>query len=112
MQKGDGMKKIIVTAVVIVAGTMVPFGASPAAEQAGETLFKQHCMACHPGGSNIINPKKTLQKNVREANNIKTANDIIKLMRNPGPGMTEFDKNTISDKSAKEIAEYVLKTFK
>ena len=106
------MKKLVVSAVVIVASSMVPFGASPAAEQAGETLFKQHCTACHPGGSNIINPKKTLHKNVREANGIKKADDIIKLMRNPGPGMTKFDKNTISDKSAKEIAEYVLKTFK
>jgi cytochrome c6 len=33
-------------------------------------------------------------------------------MRNPGPGMTKFDKKEISDKEAKAIAEYVLKTFK
>jgi cytochrome c6 len=33
-------------------------------------------------------------------------------MRNPGPGMNRFDAKTISDKDAKEIAEYILKTFK
>jgi cytochrome c6 len=32
-------------------------------------------------------------------------------MRNPGPGMTAFDEKTIPDTDAKEIAEYVLKTF-
>ncbi len=108
------MKRILVIAgaiAVISAGATALFGSSSAADQAGETLFKQHCAACHPGGTNIINPQKTLQKKVREANNVKTADDIINLMRNPGPGMTKFDKNTVSDKSAKEIAEYVLKTF-
>ena len=108
------MKRILVIAgaiAVVSAGATVFFGSSSAADQAGETLFKQHCAACHPGGTNIINPQKTLQKKVREANNVKTADDIINLMRNPGPGMTKFDKNTVPDKSAKEIAEYVLKTF-
>jgi cytochrome c6 len=33
-------------------------------------------------------------------------------MRNPGPGMTKFDKKTISDKEARAIADYILKTFK
>ncbi len=105
------MKKIIVAVAVIAAGTMVPFGASSAAEQEGERLFKQHCAVCHPNGSNVINPQKTLQKKIREANNVKTVDDIVNRMRNPGPGMTKFDKNTVSDKSAKEIAEYILKTF-
>jgi cytochrome c6 len=33
-------------------------------------------------------------------------------MRNPGQGMTTFDEKTIPDKEAKEIADYILKTFK
>ena len=40
------------------------------------------------------------------------AKDIIRNMRNPGPGMTVFDAKTIPDKEAKEIAGYILKTFK
>jgi cytochrome c6 len=78
----------------------------------GETLFKQHCASCHPDGGNIINPKKTLTKKDREANGIKSKDDIVKFMRKPGPGMTSFDDKILSDKAAKEIAEFILKTFK
>ena len=77
----------------------------------GEELFKAHCAACHPDGNNIVNPKKTLHKKDREANNIRKPEDIVKTMRNPGPGMTPFDKSAIPDKDAKTIAEYILKTF-
>lgn len=78
----------------------------------GETLYKQHCSSCHPDGGNIINPKKTLSKKDREANGIKSKDDIVKLLRKPGPGMTSFDDGILSEKAAKEIAEYILKTFK
>ncbi len=77
----------------------------------GETLFKQHCSDCHPDGGNIINPKKTLHKKDREANGVKTASDIVNKMRNPGPGMTQFDEKTIPEQDAKYIAAYILKTF-
>ncbi len=85
--------------------------AKEAKESKGEKLFMTNCKVCHPDGGNIINPKKTLHKADREANGVKTAQDIIKRMRNPGPGMTKFDEKTISNKDAHEIAEYILKTF-
>jgi cytochrome c6 len=78
----------------------------------GAKEFKEHCAVCHPDGKNIVNPKKTLSKMDREANGVKSAKDIIRNMRKPGPGMTAFDAKTISDKEAKAIADYVLKTFK
>lgn len=78
----------------------------------GAAGFKEHCAVCHSNGGNIINPKKTLHKADREANNVKTAADIIGKMRNPGPGMTKFDEKTIPDSEAKKIADYILKTFK
>jgi cytochrome c6 len=96
----------VVSLVVIAASTGIADEANT-----GESLFKQHCAVCHPGGGNIVNPKKTLHKQDREANNVKTAADIISKMRNPGPGMIKFDENTIPDKQAKEIAEYVLKSL-
>ena len=71
-----------------------------AADQPGEKLFKQHCTGCHPNGGNIVNPQKTLSKKDREANKVMTADDIVKLMRNPGPGMSKFDPKLISDKDA------------
>lgn len=77
----------------------------------GEKLFMQHCAACHKGGSNIINPAKTLHKEDLDEFGIKSTKDIIRLMRKPGKGMTKFDTSTIPDKDAKKIAEYILKTF-
>ncbi len=100
--------------LVVVATGIVCLAALPAissSEKSGEALFKQHCAVCHPDGGNVVNPAKTLHKKDRDANNVKTANDIIHRMRKPGPGMTMFDQKMISDKEAKEIAEYVLKTF-
>ncbi|HXX57360.1 MAG TPA: c-type cytochrome [Thermodesulfovibrionales bacterium] len=79
--------------------------------KSGEVLFKENCSPCHPDGGNIINPKKTLHKKDREANKVLTAEDIVKLMRNPGPGMLKFDEMTVSEKDAKAIAEYIIKTF-
>ena len=80
--------------------------------KSGEALFKQHCAVCHPEGGNIINPKKTLSKKDREANGVKAQDAIVHYMRKPGPGMTTFDEKAVPEKSAKEIAEYILKAFK
>jgi mono/diheme cytochrome c family protein len=78
----------------------------------GEALFKKHCAVCHADGGNIINAKKTLHSKALAASNITKPADIVKVMRNPGPGMTRFDEATLSAKDADAIAEYVLKTFK
>ena len=83
-----------------------------AKEGKGEVLFKQHCAVCHPDGGNVVNAAKTLSKKDREANGVKTAKDIMGKMRKPGPGMTQFDTKTISDKEAGAIADYILTTFK
>ena len=101
-----------VVIVVMVCGISVYAFAEKAATSAGEKLFMANCSVCHPDGSNIVNPKKTLHKKDRDANNVKTADDIMHRMRHPGPGMTQFDENAISNKDAHEIAEYIMKTFK
>ena len=82
-----------------------------ASEKTGEQLFKEHCALCHPAGGNIVNPKKTLHKNDLAANKIKSADDIIKTMRKPGPGMIAYDVKLIPDKDARKIADYILKTY-
>lgn len=102
------MKKQTLTlaAVTFVFATSAVFAAT------GEEMYKQHCASCHPDGGNIINPKYTLHKKDMAREGVKDAKGIIKLMRKPEAGMTAFDKKTISDKDAKAIADYVLKTFK
>jgi len=109
------MKKIILSAVVIVfvLGMGISVSAQKkAASKTGETKFNELCAMCHPDGGNIVNPKKTLHKKDRETNNVRTEADIIKIMRHPGPGMTMFDEKTVPDDQAKEIAKYILMTFK
>jgi cytochrome c6 len=115
LQGGFRMKKTIIMVIVTTAlcsFLSVEVSAEKAHGQSGAELFKTHCAVCHPDGGNIVNPDYTLRKKDRDKHNVKTASDIIAKMRNPGPGMTPFDKATISDDDAEEIAEYILKTFK
>lgn len=86
-------------------------GFSKEAAKSGEAIFKEHCAICHPDGGNIIKPEMTLHKKHLAAHGIKTADDIIRIMRNPGPGMPKFSENILSNEDAKKIAEYILKTF-
>lgn len=77
----------------------------------GQALFQQHCAVCHPGGGNIINPLKSLDGETLAANGIETVGDIVDNMRQPGPGMTRFDKGLLSDRDAGRIAEYILQSY-
>ncbi len=108
--------KRVVAVVVLIVFAMLTYGiqamATEGGKKSGEALFKENCSPCHAEGGNIINPQKTLHKKDLDANKIKKPEDIVKKMRNPGPGMTKFDEKTISGKDAKKIAEYILKTFK
>jgi cytochrome c6 len=115
-ERRESMKRSFITVMFAVAAagsiSVMFAGSVDAAQPTGETLFKQHCAVCHVDGGNLIAPQKTLHKKDREANNIKTAEAIIKTMRNPGPGMTQFNEKTMPEKDAKAIAEYILTTFK
>ena len=92
---------------VLFSNTLPVYAASE-----GEMAFNANCAVCHADGGNIIRPEKNLHKGSLAKNGIKTPADIVKNMRNPGPAMTKFDEKTIPDKTAKAIAEYILKTFK
>jgi len=98
-----------VVSSLTVAGVSAKEGSK---ESQGEKLFMKHCSKCHPDGGNVVTVTKSLNPKDREANKVKTEEDIIKLMRNPGPGMVKFGTKVISEKDAKAIAEYILKTFK
>jgi cytochrome c6 len=101
--------------LVVSVGLAIPAAGLYAAEKMeskGAKLFQGNCAACHPNGGNIIKPAVTLHKKDMDAHGVKTADDIVGKMRNPGPGMTRFDTKMISDKDAKEIAQYILTAFK
>ncbi len=105
------MKKslaVLMFSIFVCSVAAIGFAEDPT----GEELFKKNCAPCHVNGGNVVNAAFTLHKKDREAHGVKTAKDIVGKMRNPGPGMTKFDKKTISDKDAMKIAQYVMKTFK
>jgi Cytochrome c. len=102
---------VVVVSLSLAVPAAVLYGAEKK-EPKGAKLFREHCAVCHPEGGNIIKPALTLHKKDINAHGVKTANDIVGKMRNPGPGMTRFDTKSISDNDAKEIAEYTLNTFK
>ncbi len=108
------MKQILMPSVVVVFGGLfclyIPAQAAKASP--GEEAFVKNCAVCHVNGGNTINPAKPINKKALEAKGIRKPADIVRQMRNPGPGMTRFDEKTIPDKEAKAIAEYILKTFK
>ncbi|HMK55506.1 MAG TPA: c-type cytochrome [Dissulfurispiraceae bacterium] len=112
------MKRILSVSAAAVAMCILIAGGSMAEEKknakkiSGEAEFKKHCAVCHLDGGNVINPAKTLHAKDLKANGVKKASDVVAKMRNPGPGMTKFDKETVPDKEAKAIAAYVMKTFK
>jgi len=80
--------------------------------QTGEELFRQFCHNCHPDGGNVSDPKMTLHGSALRKNHITKPDDIVRIMRNPLSRMIRFDKETVSDKDARVIAEYVLTTFR
>ncbi len=98
--------------IVMSLGLVLIASAAQAAAPNGKALFRKNCAACHVNGGNVVNPKFTLSRKDRYAHGVKTVGDIVKKMRNPGPGMTKFTKKMVSDKDAMAIAKYIMKTFK
>jgi cytochrome c6 len=98
------MKKGLIAATLVCSFSL-PTSAAFAAEPNGEALFKAKCAVCHPDGGNIIKPTVTLK-------GIKDPKKITTKIRTGGGGMTAFDSKAVSDKDAKLIADYIIKTFK
>ena len=93
--------------------TSGPQSASSQAEQTqtAEALFRTFCYNCHPDGGNVTDPARSLHASAMRKNHITKPEDIVKIMRNPISRMIRFDADTISDRDARTIAEYVLNTF-
>jgi cytochrome c6 len=114
-QEGPMNSKTRFTTLTLMAAGLLfaacPGGAEPVGDDSGKALFEQHCAVCHPDGGNIINPEKPLDGATLAANGIETAEEIVATLRKPGPGMITFGPEVISDDEAREIADYILKTF-
>jgi len=98
------MNKGIILATLVLS-TALLISAASAATAGGEAVFKAKCASCHPDGGNIINPKETLK-------GLKDPKKIVSKIRKGGAGMPVFDAKAVSDAEAKQLADYIIKTFK
>jgi len=80
--------------------------------QSGEELFRQFCFNCHPDGGNVSEPEKSLHAAALSRSHISKPEDIVKIIRKPMSRMLPFDENTLSNRDARIIAEYLLSAFK
>ena len=112
------MTGLVLLVVMVFAFSTVLFADDKG--RTGEELFGQFCAPCHPKGGNILDSKKTLSRKDREENGVRTFEDILKKIRNPGAfnfhpskwsGMKIFDEKTLPDEDAGKIATYVIDTF-
>lgn len=110
-EKKEQLLNVVSTPAVAGVEDKSPPAAPVAKAKDGQALFQKYCAVCHPGGGNIINPNKWLDKESLAANGIVTAGDIVSLMREPRPGMSAFSKDLLSDRDAGRIAEYILQTY-
>lgn len=106
------MKHVFALFMVLAGGVVSCTSSEQGTRIDGKADFDLYCSGCHPNGGNVTNPGKTLMKMSREANGVKSAGDIVRRVRKPGPGMKQYGKEELSDARAGAIAEYILKTFK
>ena len=82
--------------------------------KSGGALFEEFCSRCHPNGGNVINPQKNLKEATRAANNLKTEDQLVAYLLNPGPGMPRLihRDQELSETSARTIIRFIMRTFK
>lgn len=90
---------------ILTLGFGSPVMAASAAD--GADVFLANCAACHAGGQNVVEPTKTLQKDVLVANGKFSAEAIIAQAINGAGAMPAFG-GTISSDQIANVAAYIL----
>lgn len=81
------------------------FAAGDAAS--GANVFKANCNACHLGGKNVVNTRKTLNKSDLEKYGMYSADAIITQVTNGKGAMPRFG-GRLTPKQIEDVAAYVL----
>jgi len=100
----ENLKRILVSVAV---SCLAPSIAMAADIENGERIFSANCSACHAGGNNVINPEKTLKKDVLEANGMNSVNAITYQVTNGKNAMPAFG-GRLDDSDIEDVANYVL----
>lgn len=73
----------------------------------GERIFVVNCSSCHIKGNNIINPDKTLKKEILAVNGMNNLSSIGYQVMNGKNAMPAFG-GRLSDKEIEDVANYIL----
>ena len=104
------MKKllsIVVLGIIFVFIVLEP-SALAADLDHGTKIFKANCNACHAGGKNSMNPRKTLAKSDLEKYSKFSVNAIMKQVKNGAGAMPSFKRRLKNPKDIEDVAAYVL----
>nr|YP_009391355.1 cytochrome c553 [Platysiphonia delicata]ARW59499.1 cytochrome c553 [Platysiphonia delicata] len=75
--------------------------------EAGEEIFNGNCAACHLGGKNLVEPSKTLEKEILEVEGMYSMSNIISQVTYGKRAMPAF-AGRISNNDIENVASYVL----
>jgi cytochrome c6 len=97
--------------VLLLTLTIATFMFSPVAIAAdaaeGAKIFGANCAACHMGGGNMVNPAKTLKKDVLEQYEMASLAAITTQVTNGKAAMPSF-KGKLTPEQIENVATYVL----
>ncbi|MCL2923478.1 MAG: c-type cytochrome [Trichodesmium sp. MAG_R04] len=102
------MKKllsIVVLAIIFVVVALQPSALAADVAHGGK-IFKANCNACHVGGNNRVNPRKTLAKTDLEKYGMFNEEKIITQVTKGKAPMPSFGR--LGKKSIEDVAAYVL----
>lgn len=98
---------IALTLVLILFTTAFSRPALAGSLESGSKIFGANCAACHMGGGNMVNPQKTLKKDVLEKYAMASLEAIKTQVTNGKAAMPAF-KGRLSDEEIEDVASYVL----
>jgi cytochrome c6 len=97
--------------VLLLTLAIATFMFSPVAMAAdaveGAKIFGANCAACHMGGGNMVNPAKTLKKDVLEQYEMASLEAITTQVTNGKAAMPSF-KGKLTPEQIENVATYVL----
>ena len=102
----------LLTAVLLgFFGAQLVYGGKSRGEsstyQPGEKLFAANCIACHPGGRNIMKPDHPIINSPK----LKDLDTFLSWIRHPIAPMPTFSDSEISDNQARALYAYITKVL-
>jgi cytochrome c6 len=96
---------VLLSLTLLLGGLAQPAWAGDAAN--GAKIFSGKCASCHLGGNNVVNPQKTLKKDVLESFGMLSEAAIVTQVTNGKAAMPKF-LGQLTESEIEDVADYVL----